>query len=62
MKIDFPDHPKGDILKTPWWLFWKPAYRRRHWCWTIDHKGCNCDFYWQFLTHGEAFAIRVEEI
>jgi len=48
MKIDFPDHPVGHWQYTPWWLFWKPRMRRQHWRWTVDDRGCECTFYWQY--------------
>jgi hypothetical protein len=52
MKIDFPDHPTGEWKRRPWWLFWKPMYRRRHWRWTVDHQGCECTAYWQYAWWG----------
>lgn len=48
MKIDFPDHPVGPWLDTPWWLFWKPELRCRHWRWIVDNGGCECVYYWMY--------------
>ncbi len=48
MIIDFPEHPVGEWQATPWWLFWRPSMRRRHWQWVVDHRGCECVYIWQY--------------
>jgi hypothetical protein len=48
MNIDVPDHPVGEWLPTPRYLFWKPRNRRRHWRWVIDWNGCECTYYWHY--------------
>jgi hypothetical protein len=48
MKLDLPDHPVGLWRRTPPWLFWKPRYRRKHWRWLIDHRGCECIYVWEY--------------
>jgi hypothetical protein len=48
VRIDFPDHPIGDWQVTPFWLYWKPQLRRRHWRWTYDASGCVCTYYWHY--------------
>lgn len=48
MKIDFPDLEIGQWKLTPWWLFWKPAWRRRHWYWTYNWDGCQAKYVWQY--------------
>lgn len=48
MRIDFPNHPNSHWQYRPWWLFWRPQFRRRHWRWIVDHRGCECVYYWQY--------------
>ena len=52
MKIDFPDHIISKWQRTPWWLFWKPGWRRYHWRWTVDWRGCECVYAWQYAPRG----------
>lgn len=52
MKIDFPDHGVGQWRNTPWYLFWKPGRRRLNWRWIVDHRGCECFSYWEYLGEG----------
>jgi hypothetical protein len=52
MQIDFPDHVISDWQRTPWWLFWKPRWRRYHWRWIVDCRGCECVNAWQYAQRG----------
>jgi len=42
----------SDWQRTPWWLFWRPTWRRYHWRWTVDWRGCECVYAWQYAPSG----------
>jgi len=48
VKIDFPNHQLGPWLIVPVWRFWKGHIRRKHWRWIVDHRGCQCMWYWEY--------------
>lgn len=58
MHINFPEHRIGAWQRTPFWMFWRLSYRRRHWRWCVDHGGCECTYYWQYAKQPAAALSR----
>lgn len=46
--LQLPKHPTSRWKRTPIWMFWKQPFRRKHWRWIVDHRGCHGFYYWQY--------------